>query len=92
MKKASFPKAKSYAAALKAKQIAASKIATDQQFVLLSKLLTNFDKKCNADGIVEVDVSVIGEYIYRNNITVIEESGWAFRKRGSTWQFYIALP
>jgi hypothetical protein len=86
----SFPKARSYAAAVKAKQKGLIKVATDQQLNTISRLLTKFDEKCNIDGIVEVDVNVIGDFIHDENITVIQKSGWQFHKREGKWQFYIA--
>jgi hypothetical protein len=89
MKKASFPKAQDYSHAVKAKQIASKKLDMADQLRSISKVLTNFDKKCNLDGIVEVDVSVIGEIIYDENVRVIQESGWNYLKRNGKWQFYI---
>lgn len=90
MKKAVFPKAEDYSAAVKAKKIASKKLEIAAQLRAILRVLTNFDKKCNLDGIVEVEIDLIGEIIHEENVRVIQESGWNYLKRDGKWQFYIA--
>ena len=91
MRPNNFPQARDYVHSVSAKQLASKRFEISGQLSKISNALQNFHERCDLNGVLEIDVSTIGDTIYNENLAVIKESGWKCYKRDDLkWSFFIA--